>query len=252
MSAHLTHTRETRANARELKFFVDHEVGARIAEWARRRLPADRHANGPSGDQYQITSLYFDTAQLDVFHGRRSFGRSKYRVRRYGLADVVFLERKLRKPWLLHKRRSTTSLSELDVLDRDESDAAWGGRWFHRRLIARRMAPACQLTYVRTAREIETDAGTVRLTLDNDIRVHAISHAAFADAPSTRVLDKQTVLELKFRRDVPAIFKELIETFALTPGVGSKYRFGMAALGHKLDASAADSSTEASLQGGIA
>jgi hypothetical protein len=234
MSEHLTHSRETRAHARELKFFVDGGVGSQIAEWARLRLPADRHANGPSGDQYQVTSVYFDTEHLDVFHGRGSYGRSKYRVRRYGDADVVFLERKLRKPQLLHKRRSTTPLDDVECLHQADSRADWSGRWFHRRLLVRGLAPACQLTYVRTARELQTVDGVVRLTLDNEIRVRPISSVAFDEAPAMRVLEQKTVVEMKFRREVPAIFKELIETFALTPAAGSKYRFGMKALGHQL------------------
>jgi hypothetical protein len=234
MSSDLTHSRETRAHACELKFFVDRVVGDQIAEWARRRLPADRHANGPTGDQYVITSVYFDTQNLDVFHGRGSFGRSKYRARRYGAADVVFLERKMRRPRLLHKRRSIAPLDDLDCLEQADSRADWNGRWFHRRLLARRLSPTCQLTYVRTAREIETDHGVVRLTLDNEIRVRPISRVAFDEEPATPVLAEKTVVELKFRHVVPAIFKELIETFALTPCAGSKYRFGMKALGHQM------------------
>ena len=68
---------------------------------------------GPHGDEYRITSLYFDTAAFDVLHARGSFGRSKYRVRRYGASEVVYLERKLRKPGLLHKRRTPTPLTDV-------------------------------------------------------------------------------------------------------------------------------------------
>jgi hypothetical protein len=38
------------------------------------------------------------------------------------------------------------------------------------------------------------------------------------------------VLELKYRQHVPAIFKRLVEEFALEPSRASKYRMGMTAL----------------------
>jgi len=44
-------------------------------------------------DEYQTTSLYFDNASYDVFNRRGSFGRSKYRIRRYGEESSAFLER---------------------------------------------------------------------------------------------------------------------------------------------------------------
>ena len=92
------HSRETRGAASELKFVVDADTGMRIVDWARDRLPADPYGTGPFGDEYRVTSLYFDTANLDTLHARGSFGRSKYRVRRYGDHSKVFLERKLRRP----------------------------------------------------------------------------------------------------------------------------------------------------------
>ena len=106
----LPHSRETRTGASEIKFLIDAPLGVEIAAWARRRLDPDPHGAGPFGDEYRITSLYLDTDRLDVLHARGSFGRSKYRVRRYGASDVVFLERKLRKPGLLHKRRTLAPL----------------------------------------------------------------------------------------------------------------------------------------------
>jgi hypothetical protein len=44
------------------------------------------------------------------------------------------------------------------------------------------------------------------------------------------VLDGQMILELKYRQDLPPIFKRLVETFALAPQRASKYRLGIAAL----------------------
>lgn len=225
--------RETRAGACELKFLIDGALGPRIAEWARARLPADPHGAGRFGDEYDVTSLYFDTEAHDVLHARGSFGRSKYRVRRYGCSEVVFLERKLRKPGLLHKRRTLTPVRDLDRLIQPAPDAGWPGQWFHRRLLARRLKPSCELTYRRLARALAVNGSLVRLTLDDEIYVSPAAGLGFGDRRAVRVLSGQMVLELKFRREVPALFKALLEDFALSPRVCSKYRHGMAALGHR-------------------
>ena len=59
-------------------------LAEQIHDWARSRLAADPNATAELGDAYQVTTLYFDTEQFDVFFRKGSFGRSKYRIRRYG------------------------------------------------------------------------------------------------------------------------------------------------------------------------
>ena len=44
-------------------------------------------------------------------------------------------------------------------------------------------------------------------------------------------LSNRLILELKYRGAPPAIFRQLVEEFALTPQAASKYRLGMVALG---------------------
>src|SRR5678809_703047 len=100
----------------EIKFLVDEATGLRIREWARKRLEADPHGTGPHADEYRVSTLYLDTAARDVFHRRGSYGRSKYRVRRYGEEPRVFLERKLRTGSRLAKRRTDIPLDSLHTL----------------------------------------------------------------------------------------------------------------------------------------
>ena len=224
-------TREVRTFASEVKFLVGPEQGERIRSWARSHLDPDPHGTGAFGDEYTTSSVYFDTDEHDVFHRRGSFGRSKYRIRRYGQDDVVFLERKLREPTVLAKRRTVTPLDGLQHLDRGHVDPAWSGRWFHQRLLARRLRPACQVTYRRTARMAVTNGDIVRLTLDDDVSVVPAARPTFAAGDAAVVLPDRLVLELKFRHHLPALFKHLVEQFALTPQPASKYRLGMVALG---------------------
>ena len=224
-------TRETRASACEIKFVIDGTLAPAVRDWARTNLQPDPHGAGAFGDEYRISTLYFDTRRFDVFHRHQSFGRAKYRVRRYGDSDAVFLERKLRKPGLLIKRRTRDGLDALDRLGGLTTDPDWVGHWFHRRLLARHLRPVCQITYHRTARIASTAEGLARLTLDADLRALPIDEPRFDANRGDEVLDGRLVLELKYHARVPAIFRRLIEDFALEPETASKYRLGMAAAG---------------------
>lgn len=223
-------TREHRAFAFEVKFVIDTRTAVRIRDWARARLEPDPHGAGAWGDEYRTTSLYFDTPAQDVLRQRGSYGRTKFRIRRYGDSDRIFLERKLRNPRLLSKRRTTIDLADLTRVAAPAADPAWSGAWFQRRLAVRGLAPACQITYDRQARVALSAYGPIRLTIDTDIRALPADGYAFHDAPGERVLDGRQILELKYRFAMPAIFKHLVEEFALSPRAISKYRLGAAAL----------------------
>lgn len=228
----MVHTRESRVSASEIKFVLDPAVGHQVRDWARSELEADPHGEGPFGDEYRTTSLYFDTATHDVFHRRGSFGRAKYRIRRYSEHDFVFLERKLRKPGFLFKRRTRTPIDVLHQLERTETNGPWLGDWFHRRLLARRLRPVCRLSYHRVARSLSTNGTTVRLTLDDSVAVAATNAVHFGEAAALPMLPQQLILELKFPGPLPSVFKRLIEELRLTAQTASKYRLGMTALGH--------------------
>jgi hypothetical protein len=225
-----TDTREMRGLASEIKFLVTPAVARDIRAWARVRLSADPHGEGAGGDEYRTTSLYFDTPALDVYERRGSYGRAKYRVRRYGAAEVVFLERKMRTSALLAKRRSCIALDDLSLLDEPRVEGQWAGEWFQRRIQARRLSPACQVSYVRTARVAATADGPARLTLDEGLRALPASDLAFCAPGGRAVLEHRVILELKYRATVPTLFKHLIEEFALAPQPISKYRLALGTL----------------------
>ncbi len=226
-----TDSRENREFAAEIKFLISPALAEQIRDWARAQLSPDPNASGEAGDGYQITSLYFDTGPFDVFHRRGSFGRSKYRIRRYGQSEVVFLERKLKTRGLLAKRRSIVRLGELERLSNGEAERGREGYWFQRRLLARGLSPVCQISYRRTARVAMTPYGPIRLTLDDNVRALLAPGFWFSDQKGTLILKDQIILELKFRYELPALFKHLIGEFALIPKSFSKYRQSATALG---------------------
>src|SRR6185503_9499011 len=205
-----TEVRENREFASEIKFLVSTALADQIRDWARSSLAPDPNA---AGDAYRITSLYFDTGQFDVFHRKGSFGRSKYRVRRYGQSEITFLERKLKTRGLLTKRRSIVKLEELERLANAEPERSWAGYWFHRRLLARGLEPLCQISYHRTARIAMTQYVPIRLTLDEHLSALPAAGLWFSDQKGTCLLENQNILELKFRWEMPVLFKYLVEEF---------------------------------------
>ena len=228
----MVHTRETRASASEIKFVLDAALAPRVREWALAHLQADPHGTGTFGDEYETSTLYFDTREHDVFHRRDSFGRAKYRVRRYGESEVVFLERKLRKPGMLIKRRTVAPLDLLAELAAANGRPVNGAEWFQRRLRVRQLSPVCQISYSRTARVAPMPEGLARLTLDCSLRAVPADSMRFTPEAPVTFLEQAVILELKYRSQLPALFRRLVEEFGLTPGTASKYRLGMTALGH--------------------
>ena len=120
-----TDAREGREFAWEIKFLITAVLAEKIHGWACSRLAPDPNASADLGDAYQVTTLYFDTEQFDVFRRRGSFGRSKYRIRRYGGNGVAFLERKLKTRGLLTKRRSLVQLEERRTAEQVDNSKTW-------------------------------------------------------------------------------------------------------------------------------
>ena len=133
----MAHSRETRARASEIKFLVEPARAADIRSWARANLAPDPHGSGPFGDEYDTATIYLDTRDFDDLQRNGTYGRAKYSIRRYSQGDVVFLERTLRRPRIVAKRRSQTTIAGLDRLD--DVAAHWAGTWFLRRLEARNL-----------------------------------------------------------------------------------------------------------------
>jgi hypothetical protein len=198
--------------------------------WARSALEPDPSGVGPCGDQYATTSLYYETPGFDVFHQKESYGRAKYRIRRYGLDQYIFLERKFRTDRLLAKRRTSVPLEGLERLGEPTADPGWPGFWFHRRVLTRGLKPLVQVSYDRTARLGSAPTGPIRLTIDTNLRVLPLPDRAFLPGTGLPLVEGKCILELKYVQDLPALFKQLIERYAISAGRVSKYRLGLGAL----------------------
>jgi hypothetical protein len=225
-------SRETRDFARETKFLVDVAIVEDVRSWVRATLGRDPHGTGEFGDHYATTSLYFDTPTYDVYHRNSSHARGKFRIRRYGLLDFIFLERKMRTERLLAKRRTTVPLDSLQHVGEPVADPSWPGYWFHRRILLRGLRPMVQISYDRTARLSIVHGDPVRFTIDTNLRVLPMFDRAFLPGAGFPIIEDKAIIEMKYRREMPAFLRQAVEQFKLTPAPISKYRLGFAALGY--------------------
>lgn len=222
---------EKREAAYEIKFVVSTATAGAVLSWAREHLAPDPYAEG-NGDIYHVNSLYFETKDLDVYQRKASYGKTKYRIRRYGSADVLFLERKLKTGGLVSKRRTRIPDGDLWRLATAEREPDWIGQWFRRRLEVRRLSPKCQIRYERVARLGMTAEGPIRLTVDRDVRAFLSTDFGIAEEGEwIALLPDRCILELKFRLAMPALFKQLLTEVPLTPQPTSKYRLSIQAFG---------------------
>lgn len=220
------------APAYEMKFLIDAAIAAEIRAWACRHLTVDPHAAALGGDAYSVRSLYLDTDTLDVLHRSPSYRRRKYRLRRYGGAPDIFLERKSRSGDRVAKRRSEVSQDEVNRLLSPVFDPAWAGFWFQRKLIERGLKPRCLVGYERIAYVGQAADGPIRLTLDSRVCSRLTDRWDLNEIDDgVPLLTDRVILELKFRMTMPMLFKTLVLDTGLHPGRASKYRLGMAAHG---------------------
>ncbi len=203
---------------------------AEVLAWARQYMAPDPHVEPSLGDAYRISSLYLDTPALDVFCHRGSAARSKFRLRRYGDESAVYLERKRKKRDCVEKRRVSVLETETRLLQDPDTPSDWTGRWFHKRLRARRLQPICQVAYERAAYVAGDPKDPLRLTLDRRLRCLPVTEWA---VPSFHgcldLLPGRRILELKYRGLLPALFKRAIRDLGLSPAAISKYRLGVEA-----------------------
>jgi hypothetical protein len=207
---------ELGGDAYEIKFRLTTEEARWAETWARQRLQPDPH--GDNG-VYHTSSLYLDTPFLDIYHKTPGYRRSKYRLRRYGSAEWVHLERKRRRGDRVRKRRDVIPLAEASGL----LDGEHGG-WFGERVRQRLFGPVCWIGYTRTAFQSTTTNGPVRLTLDRQVMgIPATAWTVPARVDGRALLPDEAILELKYRTNLPILFHELLAALPSRQAGVSKY-----------------------------
>lgn len=210
----------------ELKFELSADDVLRMTAWARRHLRPDPH--GDEG-RYRVTSVYCDTPEFDVFHRSAGYRGSKLRLRRYGSAPFVFLERKVKRGDKVRKRRVEVAPGDLPQLaayvSNRMSPRDWSARWFLEQALKKRVAPTCRVGYERSAFYGESGGQAVRLTIDeNLIGVPARGWEAHPLTEGLDLLPGGALLELKFHDAMPELFRRLLPELPPRTARVSKYR----------------------------
>jgi hypothetical protein len=216
----------------ERKFLVTEEQAAKVAQWASLHLAPDPNAEARGDGLYRVTSLYLDTKELDVYHRRGSFGRAKYRLRRYDEANELFLERKCKVKGVVRKRRTLVEPEQLPWAFSPISPADWPGKWFAKRAELRGLVPTCLVAYRRAALVKQDFHGQLRLTIDRDFvcaPAEGSHHPRLSDGH--RMFPGLGIIELKYRIAMPSLFKALVTEHGLIRAKASKYRMAIETCG---------------------
>lgn len=248
--------------AREIKFRVPLDRLDALSAALAARLARDPHGEPHLDGDYRVASLYFDTPDLEVYRRVGWHRFRKFRVRRYGGADAVFLERKTRLGDLVRKDRTPVALDELPRLAESDDDQTWIAADFRRQLARRSLAPVAFIQYRRRAFYGALDGGpsggALRVTIDRDARGASTDGWSFGprSAPVALLVDTTPfptsgsargtgarefmLVEIKFtsgRTDhqttaaIPGAIKRLIAELGLGERGISKYRRCMRLLG---------------------
>jgi hypothetical protein len=209
-----------------MKFVVPVAQTGSVLAWARANLPLDQHVDRLS-ETYSVASLYFDTSNRDVYHGRTRYQWVKYRVRRYGVEPFVFLELKSRHGNRVAKRRVRVDISELPTLGDPSPKNEWLGSWFYEALLRKHLKPSLLVTYRRAA----YGEGASRVTLDTPLFCAPAAGYSLAHEREIVFFTGSAILELKYRGSMPDLFWKLIGKLTFEPVAVSKYRLGMTAAG---------------------
>lgn len=212
------------ATAYEVKYLLTEELAAEVVARVSGKLALDPYADPAIGGAYFTTSVYTDTPNFDVFYRTDGYDRDKFRVRRYGAAGPVFVERKTKNGDKVRKHRSRINAAEVPDLAAPALNGEWAGEWFHSQLLQKQLRPVCRIAYERVAYLGTADGGTVRLTFDRNIRGVLVGEWKLDAVGAEPPLLDRVVCEFKFRNTMPALFKGIVADLGLAPTPVSKYR----------------------------
>lgn len=229
------------------RFELKYQVGAQIAEALTKELLKNMEPD-PEGDpsgNYAITSLYYDTRELDFYRAKMEGikFRRKLRIRRYGplaapATAPVAVEIKQRINRTTQKRRVALPIADAFALcsgepitpPEDKADAATVSEIeFLVRALA--LNPTCAVGYQRQAfRGSEYDPG-LRITFDRSLWVRDPSFGLLDAGPRHVFLPPaEAILEVKANDAVPLWVSRMLARHGVEVTRYSKYCQGVRVL----------------------
>jgi hypothetical protein len=229
-----------RFNRFELKYPIKAELADILAAEFSTRVRPDPEG-GPSGT-YQVTSLYFDTADARFYHAKvdgLKF-RRKLRVRRYGTLTAdrdfrVTVEVKQRINRTTQKRRLALPIAdaialcegslELTFEDPKDEQVASEVHFLTEALVLR---PTCTVSYMRQAFMGSIYEPGLRLTFDRGLWCRHPQWGLGPTGPHYVILPPdEVILEVKANDLVPQWVPRLLATHGVTLSRFSKYCAGL-------------------------
>lgn len=211
----------------EFKYVLDGARRAAVEAELRLYVDLDPHVRHLPEQVYFVRSLYFDDAALTAYHQKLDgrLARAKFRVRTYGRepgAAPRFLESKGRHDQQVFKHRAPIAaaadpLAGGDALVADLLEHTAPGRVrdeFACQVFRRKLRPIALVDYMRRPYVGRSDPD-FRLTFDSDLAATATATLFPTPARPVPLLRGYTVMEVKFRRHVPAWFVRLLQTWQL-------------------------------------
>lgn len=195
------------------------------------RMQLDPHAD-PHTRGYSVEGIYFETQARDVFNRMPGYSRRKFRIRRYGNGDTVFLERKSKRQGIVTKRRLQLESNEVmkflsetlsrgaiynsEVEGQAELDSATEMSWFVNRIYRLKLRPTLCIAYERVAFLQMEGNFPIRLTVDRSLSCCPFVQTGFpSKLDYSKFLESNCVVELKYQNVMPGCFRDLIDEFQL-------------------------------------
>lgn len=229
----------------EFKYRLDQARREQVEAELQHFVELDPYVAQQPQHMYFVRSLYFDDQSFSAFHAKEDgvLLRSKFRVRTYarGIDDPApwFLEVKGRYNNLVFKHRTPV----LGAFDRRAAGRALSqvllqhagpGQvrdQFEFSLFRRQIQPGVLVDYLRRPYVSRFDP-EFRLTFDSSLAATATDTMYPVIGPAPRpMLRGFTVMEVKFRRHVPAWFHRILQAFELRRESISKVCTATQALG---------------------
>ncbi len=212
----------------EQKYLISNKDKIWISQRLREIMTLDKHAQLGG---YTIRSLYFDDYWNSAYEEKQAgvLNRKKYRIRIYNFSDQsIKLERKKKRGAHIYKEAAPLTREEFyKILDGDYGFLLHSPhplcQEFYVECMTAQMRPRTIVDYEREPWVL--DAGTVRVTFDEDVRAAVGSFDIFDEnLPTMNVLEpNKLVMEVKYTEFLPDIIKEIIPADATEYTAVSKY-----------------------------
>ena len=219
---------DTEAYRHELKYLISYADKAELTVRLAPVLHLDPHAQQGG---YFIRSLYFDDYWNTAYEEKDAgvLLRKKYRIRIYNCSDrSIKLERKKKFGSFIYKEAAPLTHAEFDAILAGDYDFLLHSphrlcQEFYTECVCNVLRPRVIVDYDREPWIM--DAGTVRVTFDQNVRAAVGSWEIFDPTlPALPVLEPgKLVMEVKFTEYLPQIVRDILPPRAQELTAVSKY-----------------------------